>query len=112
MARTKRDRTDATGPVPTAQHAMGAITARGDDLDLYGDLFVPFAVPSRNTIPEHLVPRPPETGSKAQDAWSRNPVVYVVRLACVGTLWITAYWWRFTIATVAVVMVVIMLVSL
>lgn len=76
------------------------------------DTFVPYQggmLPMAHHDPEMAV-RPPETGSKVQDKWAKNPVVIAIRGTCRAILWITAYWWRTAIAAAGALMIVIIFV--
>ena len=108
MPRTKRDRADPTGPVPGSQHdtesrAISAHSIRPFDGHAGG--LAPY-VPTGGTVrvPDHLALRPPETGSRIQDQWSR--LITPLRAPALAWLWLTAYWWRPAILTGLVVALV------
>jgi hypothetical protein len=72
----------------------GTVT-RLDGTSAGGSAFVQYSGPV--TGGTGFTVRPPETGAKWQDAWSRNPIVIVFRALCLTGMWLTDYWWRVAI---------------
>lgn len=85
----------------------GQIQAYGTPGSMAHGTFVPAPLPGTGHLPEHLELRPPETGSKIQEKWARNPVILVIRASALGTLWITAIWYRTATALIIVLMIVV-----
>ncbi len=78
--------------------------SRLDGTDAGGGMapFVPYTGPMTNGGTSYRV-RPPETGSKWQDAWSRNWIVIAFRSKWISQLWITDFWWRSAILAALIV---------